>query len=271
MKRTAILGLLLPVLLALSSAGLTEDAPRPRKPDPYIPGRDVPWVPTPPILLDKMFEMVRLTPQDVVVDLGSGDGRTVIAAAKRGAKARGVEFNPILVELSKQRAAQAGVGDVVTFTKGDMFEADISDATVLPLFLLPENLDQLVQRFLALRPGTRIVNNGFEFSAWEYDQVGYVEGDECGHWCVAYLYIVPARVAGVWQTDRGVLELQQDFQWIRGTFTSGGERIPIERGRIQGDVIRFNVGVTRYTGRVNGGTIAGQISGEAMLKWSAKR
>ncbi len=153
-------------------------------------------MPTPQVTLDKMLDMARLTPQDVVVDLGSGDGRTVIAAAKRGARARGIEFNPSLVEQSKRNAAEAGVADAVTFTEGNMFEADISDATVLPLFLLPENLDQLVPKFLALRPGTRIVNNGFEFSGWDYDEIGHLAGPACGHWCVAYLYIVPARVVG---------------------------------------------------------------------------
>lgn len=274
MKRTATFSFLLSLALASVSIAqnvTAKDVPQPRRPEPYIPGRDVPWVPTPPVLIDKMFDMARLTPQDVVVDLGSGDGRTVIAAAKRGARARGIEFNASLVEESKRNAAEAGVADAVTFTRGNMFDADFSDATVLPLFLLPENLDQLVPKFLALRPGTRIVNNGFEFSAWDYDQIGHIEGQECGHWCVAYLYIVPARVAGIWQTDQGELELKQEFQWLTGTLTFAGERRPIERGRLQGDVIRFNVGHTRYTGRVIGDTIVGQIAGEAMLKWNAKR
>ena len=271
MKRSAILGLLLPLAFALTFAAMAHDVPPVRQPDPYIPGRDVPWVPTPQVLIDKMLDMARLTPQDVVVDLGSGDGRTVIAAARRGARARGVEFNSDLVEQSKRNATDAGVGDAVTFTHGNMFEADISDATVLPLFLLPENLDQLIPKFLALRPGTRIVNNGFEFGNWEYDEIGHLAGPACGHWCVAYLYIVPARVVGVWQTDHGELELQQDFQWLSGTLTTKGQRIPIERGRVRGDVIRFNVNGTRYTGRVAGDTITGQLSGEYMLRWSARR
>jgi SAM-dependent methyltransferase len=259
--------------LALASAAFAHDTqndtPPRRQPDPYIPGRDVPWVPTPPVLIDKMLDMARLTPQDVVVDLGSGDGRTVIAAAKRGARARGVEFNPEMLALAKHNAAAAGV--TATFTEGDMYEADISDATVLPLFLMTENLDLLAPKFLALRPGTRIVNNGFEFSFWDYDEIGHLDGEACGHWCVAYLYIVPARVAGVWRTDLGELELTQEFQWLTGTLTVKGERVPIERGRVQGDVIRFNVGTARYSGRVSGDAIAGLISGEMMLKWSGKR
>ena len=150
-----------------------------------MPGRDVPWVPTPPVLVDKMLDMARLTPQDMVVDLGSGDGRNVIAAARRGARARGVEFNPELLALAQRNAAAAGVAATATFTQGDMYEADISDATVLPLFLMTENLDLLAPKFLALKPGTRIVNNGFEFSLWDYDEIGHVStARRAGNWCV---------------------------------------------------------------------------------------
>jgi SAM-dependent methyltransferase len=271
--RFATLGLLLGVTLALVSAGTAHesDPPTAYTPEPYMPGRDVMWVPTPQVLIDKMLDMARLTPQDVVVDLGSGDGRTVIAAARRGARARGIEFNPNLVELSKRRAAEAGLADAATFAEGNMYEADFSDATVLPLFLTTENLDDLVPKFLKLRPGTRIVNNGFEFTDWDYDEIGHVEGEACERWCVAYLYIVPARVAGVWRTEDGELELAQEFQRLTGTLTSRGRRVPIEQGRVQGDVIRFNVGRTRYTGRVSGNTISGQHSGAYSLRWKASR
>jgi SAM-dependent methyltransferase len=291
-KRSAFPGLLLALGLTLGLVGLglvglglvglglglagagpvqAQDAAEVYKPEPHMPGRDVPWVPTPPALVDKMLDMVRLTPQDVVVDLGSGDGRNVIAAARRGARARGVEYNAKLVELSKRLAAEAGVAGTATFIEGDMFQADISDATVLPLFLLTENLDRLLPKFLALRPGTRIVNNGFEFTEWDYDEVGRVEGTACGQWCTAYLYIVPARVEGTWRTGDGELVLEQKFQWISGTLTSAGKRLPIERGRVQGDVIRFNVGDERYTGRVNGDTIDGRIANEFSVRWRATR
>jgi SAM-dependent methyltransferase len=270
-NRPAVRIVLLPLLLALASAAFAHDPVPIRAPEPYMPGRDVPWVPTPPVLVDKMLDMARLTPQDTVVDLGSGDGRNVIAAARRGARARGVEFNPELLALAQRNAAAAGVAATATFTQGNMYEADFSDATVLPLFLMTENLDLLVPKFLALKPGTRIVNNGFEFSLWDYDEIGHISGEACGKWCVAYLWIVPARVAGTWHIDEGVLELEQEFQFITGTLTSRGKRMPIERGRVQGDVIRFNVGTTRYTGRVTGDTIDGQISGEYMLKWGGKR
>ena len=135
---------------------------RPHRPTPFEPtpgqaGKDVVWVPTPPELVEKMLDMAKVTPQDIVMDLGSGDGRNVIAAAKRGARAIGFEFNPDMVALSRRLAQEAGVPDRATFVEGDMFEADISKATVLALFLLPSNLDKLAPKFLALKPGTRIV------------------------------------------------------------------------------------------------------------------
>jgi SAM-dependent methyltransferase len=206
-KRLAVLGVLLALGLVLAPTAIAhaQDATELYKPVPNMAGRDTPWVPTPPDLVEKMLDLARLTPQDVVVDLGSGDGRNVIAAARRGARARGVEFNPDLVRLSKRLAADAGVAERATFIEGDMFEADISDASVLALFLLRENLDKLLPKFLALRPGTRIVSNGFEFSDWDYDEIGRVEGTACEHWCTAYLYIVPARVAGTWRMDHGEL------------------------------------------------------------------
>lgn len=258
---------------ALISAGMAQEQKAPDyKPTPYMAGKDVQWVPTPPVLVEKMLDMAQLTPQDVVVDLGSGDGRNVIAAARRGARARGVEFNPNLVALSQRLAAEAGVAGKATFVEGDMYKADISDATVLPLFLMTENLDQLLPEFLKLRPGTRIVNNGFEFTDWDYDEIGRLSGPECERWCVAYLYIVPAKVAGLWRTeDGGELNLKQEFQWLTGSLTIAGKRMPIERGRMQGDVIRFNIGNVRYTGRVSGDAMAGHQSGPKPGIWSARR
>lgn len=277
MNRTAVLRLLLPFVLALSAAGPARSqdgpggGPGAYKPVPYMPGWDVAWVPTPEVLIEKMLDMARLKPDDVAVDLGSGDGRNVIAAARRGARARGVEFNPKLVELSRHRAAEAGVAARATFVENDMYAADFSDATVLPLFLMTENLDQFVPKFLGLRPGTRIVNNGFGFTHWDYDEIGYVDSEACGQWCVAYLYIVPARVAGVWRTVDGELELSQEFQWLTGTLTRAGRKLPIERGRMQGDVIRFNAGGVRYTARVSGDTMTGEHTGDLPLRWSARR
>ncbi|HEV3008373.1 MAG TPA: class I SAM-dependent methyltransferase [Burkholderiales bacterium] len=160
--------------------------------EPYVgqPGKDVIWVPTPPSLVEKMLDMAAVTPRDYVIDLGSGDGRNVIAAAKRGARALGVEYDPNLVQLSRRRAAAEGVGDRARFVEGDMYEADISQATVLALFLLPDNLSQLRPKFEQLRPGTRIVTNGYQIAGWEPNEVGVAAGD-CQPWCTAYLYVVP--------------------------------------------------------------------------------
>ena len=141
--------------------------------EPYSgqPGKDVIWVPTPPELVEKMLDMARVTPKDYVVDLGSGDGRNVIAAARRGARALGVEYNPDMVALSRRNAAREGVAEKAKFVQGDMFEADISRATVLALFLLPDNMRKLKPKFLALKPGARIVTNGYEIDGWEPEEV----------------------------------------------------------------------------------------------------
>src|SRR5512145_3377750 len=162
--------------------------------EPYVgqPGKDVVWVPTPHTLTEKMLDMAKVTSKDFVIDLGSGDGRNVIAAAKRGARALGVEYDANLVQLSRRRAAAEGVAERASFVEGDMFEADISQATVLALFLLPDNLAQLKPKFERLRPGTRIVNNGYQIAGWEANEVG-VAGGDCAPWCTAYLYIVPPR------------------------------------------------------------------------------
>ncbi|MCD6041744.1 MAG: methyltransferase [Burkholderiales bacterium] len=160
--------------------------------EPYVgqPGKDVVWVPTPPALVEKMLDMAKVTPADFVMDLGSGDGRNIIAAAKRGARGVGVEFDRTLIEVARRNAAAAGVADRAQFIEGDMFKADISRATVLALFLLPDNLRNLKDKFERLPPGTRIVVNGYEIDGWQPNEVGQATGD-CGSWCTAYLYIVP--------------------------------------------------------------------------------
>src|SRR5688572_25747293 len=157
-----------------------------QKPVPFEPvvgqaGKDVVWVPTPESLVEKMLDMAAVTPQDVVMDLGSGDGRNIIAAAKRGARAVGVEYNPEMVALSQRLAREAGVGDKATFIQGDMYEADISASTVMALFLLPDNLTKLRDKFLRLKPGTRLVLNTFGIPEWEADVTETIGGD-CPSW-----------------------------------------------------------------------------------------
>jgi len=244
--------------------------------EPYEPiegqaGKDVVWVPTPLVLVEKMLDMARVTPRDFVMDLGSGDGRNIIAAAKRGARALGVEYNPDMVELSRRNAAKEGVADKAQFVQGDMYEADLSQATVLALFLLTENLNRLAPKFLALKPGSRIVVNGFEIDDWKFDETGRAEGD-CMSWCTAYLYIVPARVEGTWRLPQGGrLKLEQKYQQLTGTLTASGFSTPITNGRLRGDQIRFTVGGTDYTGRVNGDTMSGDLKGSATGVWTATR
>jgi SAM-dependent methyltransferase len=181
------------IACALTALHCTAQVPVPAL-EPYVgqPGKDVIWVPTPPVLVEKMLDMAKVTPQDFVMDLGSGDGRNIIAAARRGARGLGVEYDSTLVAASKRNAEAAGVGERAQFVEGDMFEADISKATVLALFLLPDNLQRLRSKFESLRPGTRIVLNGFPIDWWEAKETAVIDGD-CGNWCTAYLYIVPKR------------------------------------------------------------------------------
>lgn len=231
------------------------------------PGKDVVWVPNPEEMVDKMLDLAAVTPNDFVVDLGSGDGRNVIAAAKRGAMALGVEYNPDLVQYSKQNAAKAGVGDKAMFVQGDMFEADISKATVMALFLLPDNLKKLQQKLFDLRPGTRIVANTFGIEGWEADETKVFE-DGCTSWCTIMLWIVPAKVAGTWKTPQGDLSLTQEFQMLSGTMGT----TPVLKGRLRGDQIVFTAGGAEYTGRVNGNTIEGTVkTADGERKWTATR
>ena len=237
---------------------------------PYEPvigqeGRDVVWVPTPHATVEKMLDVANVTPQDFVMDLGSGDGRNIIAAAKRGARALGVEYNADMVELSRRVAAREGVADKAMFVQGDMYEADISRATVLALFLLPENLDKLAPKFLALRPGTRIVANQFWIDGWDADETQRADGD-CGSWCTVLLIIVPADAAGTWRMPQGRLTLSQRYQSVNGILEAGGQAIPITNGRLRGDRISFTAGSTEYVGRVNGDTMRGVNSA-----WNATR
>ena len=251
--------------VALSGAALGQAPEKPFEPVVGQAGKDVVWVPTPPALVEKMLDMAKVTPQDFVMDLGSGDGRNIIAAAKRGARALGVEYNDDMVKLSQGIAAKEGVSDKARFVQGDMYEADISQATVLALFLLTENMNKLTPKFLQMKPGTRIVANGFGIDGWDADETGRADGD-CGSWCTAYLFIVPARAEGTWRMPQGQLTLQQKFQKLSGTLNMGGTSVPIADGRLRGDVISFTVGGSSYSGRVNGDTMQGNDGA-----WSAKR
>jgi SAM-dependent methyltransferase len=217
------------------------------------PGKDVVWVPNPTVMVERLLDMAKVTPKDYVVDLGSGDGRNVIAAAKRGARAHGIEYNPDLVELSKREAKKAGVR--VTFEVADLFKSDFSKATVVIIFLLPEMNVKLRPKLLDLKPGTRIVANTFAIGDWSADETSIV-ADSCEHWCTGRMWIVPAKVAGTWKLAQDELTLNQTYQTFSGTLKSTNGAMPVN-GRLRGDQIVFSDGRTQYTGRVAGNVMEG--------------
>ncbi|MEO6165002.1 MAG: class I SAM-dependent methyltransferase [Candidatus Binatia bacterium] len=229
-------------------------------------GKDVIWVPTPQGLVDKMLDMAKVTPKDYVIDLGSGDGRTVITAAKRGSKALGIEYNPEMVELSKKAAAKEGVSDKASFVKADLFESDFSQAQVITMFLLSSINLKLRPKILDLKPGTRIASNTFDMGDWKADETASLPG--CNSWCTAHLWIVPAKVAGTWTLNQGELTLKQTYQNITGTLKSGGVETPVT-GKLNGEQITFTAGTTEYNGRVAGNAIEGMVKNGA--KWTATR
>ena len=250
-------------------------------PDPAVgqEGKDVPWVPTPDVLVDKMLEMAEVTADDVVFDLGSGDGRLVIAAARLGARAVGVELAPNLVALSERRAAEAGVADRTEFVAADLFEFDLSPATVVTMFLLPDINYRLRPDLFDLRPGTRIVSNTWDLRGSEADPdaPGWAPDatvvlDPCPTWCTSLLWVVPAKVAGTWRMDGGDLVLEQRFQEVSGELRTARRTVPITGGRLRGEEIGFEAGGVSYTGRVAGATMSGTVRTPAgVTPWRAVR
>jgi precorrin-6B methylase 2 len=214
-------------------------------------GKDVIWVPTPSELVNKMLDIAEVTSNDFLIDLGSGDGRTVIAAAKLGARAVGIEYNPDMVELSMKNAKEAGVSDKTKFIKADLFEYDLSEATVITMFLLPEINLKLRPKLLDLKPGTRIVSNTFTMGEWEPD-IEVTTDDNMQSWYTALMWIIPAKVEGTWKLEGGELTIRQTYQMISGTFKKDNKISNITDGRLKGDAITFGYNGATYTGRVNG-------------------
>jgi len=245
----------LAVSLALLAAGASAQAQKSYVPQVGQPGRDVVWVPTSDALVAKMLDLAKVTPRDYVIDLGSGDGRTVIAAAKRGAQALGVEYNPDMVELSKENAKAAGVAARASFVKADLFKTDLTKATVITMFLLPDINLQLRPTLLKLKPGTRVVSNTFTMADWQADEIGELTSETgCDSWCTALLWIVPAQVAGTYSLPQGELELKQQFQMLHGTLTTGGKTFALE-GRVRGEDLSFHAGGREYRGGLLGGKL----------------
>lgn len=269
--RRSVLALVLS-LFAVTVCAQTQPAAKDEfQPEVGQAGKDVVWVPTAQALVDRMLDMAKLTAQDIHFDLGSGDGRTVITAAKRGADATGVEYNPDMVTLSRRNAEKAGVGGKAKFIHGDIFETDFSKATVITLFLLPELNVKLRPKILDMKPGTRVVSNSFTMGDWKSDESQSAQG-ECTSYCTAYLWIVPAKVEGIWTAGKDEIKFAQEYQMVHGSVGSGGKLAPVLNGRLRGDAISFTAGSGRYTGKVSGDRIEGTVTaGGKTSPWVATR
>ena len=260
---------------AIAVAGVVSTGALAQQAAPFEPtvgqsGKDVVWVPSPQALVDRMLEMAKIGPNDFLMDLGSGDGRTVITAAKRGVNALGIEYNPDMVALSKANAAKEGVSEKAQFIKADLFETDFSKATVVTMFLLPDINRRLRPKILDMKPGTRIVSNTFDMGDWQPDETKEAAGDECRSYCRALFWIVPAKVDGVWKTAQGELKLHQKYQRFNGSLTGTGNVVAtITDGKLTGDQVAFTAGGVQYTGKVTGDTMEGtakSASGETPFK-----
>ena len=255
MLRPMLLAIFLLLSLTLASATPVPASQSGYAPQSGQPGKDVVWVPSPMSMVERLLDMAAVTPQDYVVDLGSGDGRTVIAAAKRGARAHGIEYDTALVDFSKRNAVKEDVSDRATFEQADVFVTDFSNATVITLFLTPEMNIRLRPKLLDLKPGTRIVANTFGIGDWNADRTSTITGN-CERWCIARLWIVPTKVAGKWQLLQGELTIKQSYQTFSGTL-AGRSGVMRVAGRLRADEIFFAAGKTRFTGRVAGDVIEG--------------
>ena len=237
----------------------------------------IPYVPTPNHLVDRMLELAEIGKDDLVLDMGSGDGRIVITAAQRyGARGRGVEIDPKLVEEAKENATKAGVAERTDFIAEDMFVTKISDATVMTLYVLTASNLELRPRILKeMRPGSRIVSHQFSMGGWIADHHESLRGADL------YFWVVPASVAGTWNVEDGKnsyrLTLEQEFQEIRGTMTVGRMTVPLRQPRLRGDEIDFAVDLGDeapmfYRGRVDDGVIVPRgATGDTHRKWRATR
>ena len=268
-------------LLAAATIFVLHALPAAAQQKPYEPqvgqaGKDVIWVPTPDEVVDRMLRMAQVTKDDLVYDLGAGNGKIAIAAAKLGARAVGVEYNPDMAKHAQGNAVAAGVTARARIVQGDIFATDFSQATVVTMYLLPGLNMKLRPTLLAMKPGTRVVSHSFTMEDWDADEISSMDGRR------AYFWVVPANVNGGWAletgTEKNELVFEQRFQKIEGTIglghTQGGLRAP----RLSGANISFtwvdNNGVLRnYTGRVAGSRMEGSWKGEngAEGRWSATK
>lgn len=266
-------------VLALAAVlGCANVAAQPAEP-PQIGqvSRDSVWVPTPERMIRRLLQMADTTPEDVVVDLGSGDGRIPIYAARHfGARGIGVELEENLVRISVEAAKAQGVADRTRFFQQDLFEFDLSVATVVALYISPGVMTRLKPRLLALKPGTRVVSHFFTLGDWEPDETIRVE-DRTG-----YLWVVPADVRGAWtlRTGDDVLRLtvQQERQRLAIRGARDGREVPVIGVRLRGTEISFTSfdpdgSVRHYRGRIDGARMGGEsgAQGDTPVRWSAQR
>lgn len=257
----------------------------------------VPYVPTPQDVVERMLEIAKVGPYDYLIDLGSGDGRIVVTAARKyGTRGFGVDLDPLRVRESTENARRAGVSEKVAFYRRDLFETKLGDATVITMYLLPQVNIELRPRLLELRPGTRLVSHDFDMGDWKPDHHIKMDTQEkyggAGGLSEIYFWIVPARVAGVWRWELPVsgkrvayeVKLEQKYQEITGSAAVGGRSVKIQNARLRGDAIRF-----AFTADVNGALVKhefrGRVAGEAVtgsarlsgarlqgqLEWNAQR
>lgn len=265
LHRTALLACTAVLLGGLALASAAHAQTSTFEPRVGQEGKDVVWVPTPQPLVDAMLNLAQAQPTDYLIDLGSGDGRTVITAAKRGLRAHGIEYNPDMVALAQRAAQEAGVADRATFEKADLFDSDFSKATVITMFLLPSINERLSPKLFNLAPGTRIVSNSFRMGTWEPDD-SVVASEDCTRWCNALLWIVPAKVAGNWQLNGQPLQLEQYYQELDGHLGS----VKLSDAALRGTAIAFTAGDARYVGTVDGDRMQGTVQGSGRA-WSATR
>ena len=262
-------------LCLFAAAAFAQSQPGNKPFEPYVglPGKDVIWLPAELVMVNKMMDLAKATASDVVMDLGSGDGRTVIGAAKRGARGIGVEFNPDMVEYARRNAEKEAVSDRVVFELGDLFEADLSRATVITLFLLPSINLKLRPKLLELKPGTRIIGNTFTMDDWKPDDTVRDEskGENCSFNCIAYLWVIPAKVSGTWQLADGDMTLEQHFQMVSGTIRNGNQSTSVA-GKLLGERITLSGPGLELSGRVDGNSMEGTVQRNGSVgAWKATR
>jgi SAM-dependent methyltransferase len=274
--------LLAALLVALPAAAQTKPKPEAYEPHVGQAGKDVIWVPTPDEVVERMLHMAQVTASDYVIDLGAGDGKIAIMAAKKfGARSTGIEYNPEMAKHAQRNAEKAGVAARARIVQGDIFVTDFTQATVLTMYLLPALNLKLRPQILAMRPGTRVVSHSFNMDDWEPDESSSMDGRR------AYYWVVPAKVGGAWSLEltgggavqKTELTFEQKYQKLEGTVglgaaVLGGLREPRLRGFNLAFAYVDNNGVRReFSGRVSGNRMEGSFRTDTATegRWVATR